>query len=186
MVDVAIGVAWFERLERALTSQHAQDLVDCLAPDAWFRDILICSQAITSRQGSDAILGYLSEKPLPKITTVSLCQSHFDAPTEIHFGPAIHAVSVQFNFETDRMKAKGVAMVLPPQEGEQHGKAISLALILEDWKGLEEPYGQWDGTDHQANGWAGYQEARRKRTEEDPEILIGESSCLPDTMATRN
>lgn len=165
--------SWFDRLSHLLLSGRHEQLTECLTSDAWFRDVMITGSAITSRQGHDAITSYLSDHPLPHFLAVELCTDHFNAPTPIHFGPAIHVTSVQFTFELEKSLGRGVAMVQDGHDGEGP-RAISLALILDEWKGYEERYSQPEVTADDADGWVGVEKRRRRETEEDLEILIRE------------
>ena len=145
----ALAQAWITRANDALARTDAAAFAACIAPEGWLRDILIFRPSMETRRGTALIHSYLSDTLANAgIGALTLDSNPFGAPKAAAFG-LMPVVEAAFDFETPRAVGKGYVRVLRPKEegeeeeelelGEEGPKALMVLLMVQDWKGHEEP-----------------------------------------------
>ena len=183
---------WLASLNTALTSADVDGLLSILEPTAWFRDLLVFTWDIRSSKGHDNIRTYLLDT-LPKahISDVKLDLRDGLKPRFQDIASGMRSVDVAFTFETPKAYGRGNAKVFVPSEGESRNgvvngnavngnaangagalKAISVMMMLSDWKGHEEMGFETSPPGGHTLAWEDVARQRREEVEKDPAVVI--------------
>ena len=175
----SIAASWLAKLSSALQAEDTRAFAATFLPNGWFRDVLTFVWDTRSIRGPDAIASYLSESnrlAKAKVTNITLDKDPYFVPHFVHGPGGSRAVEVGFRYETEHTTGRAYAHL----EGDDKGlwNALTLAMIIVDIKGHEEPQDITTNWDAGGRTWMELEEDRRAQIESNPYVLIGESRIL--------
>lgn len=175
----AIAIAWLTRLSSAIQAADAQTFASTFLPNGWFRDVLTFVWDTRSLRSPSVIASYLSEANRlaeAGITNITVDKDPYFIP---HFVPGpggSSAVEVGFLYETKHAIGRAYAHLEKDDAGSWN--ALTLAMIIVDLKGHEEPENVAANWEADGSTWGELEEQRRVKIESNPHVLIGTSFSL--------
>ncbi|EJC98971.1 uncharacterized protein FOMMEDRAFT_161183 [Fomitiporia mediterranea MF3/22] len=171
-LDVELASSWISAFGEAVSQGNIEALLDCLDPSCWLRDLLIFTPSLETRHGHVAIRVYLQN---------ALCEiqiSNFVLDTDPHgkphasdFGPGTPVIASAFDFETPKALGRGFVRLYYPNDGDTP-KAITVMMMLSDWKGHEETANESGVYDGHNLTWGEVYRRRREEIEKKPQVVI--------------
>ncbi|TDL21200.1 FAD/NAD(P)-binding domain-containing protein [Rickenella mellea] len=145
-----VAAQWFASFSRAIASTDAASVVDLLAEDAFWRDVLALTWDFRTIQRKDRILSFLNDVlPDVKLGELKIKDDHGKGVEFQQPFPDLAWIQVLFTFETSVGIGSGVVRLIPipPTSGSGSGssssewKAHSILTNLEDLKNHPEHIG---------------------------------------------
>jgi cation diffusion facilitator CzcD-associated flavoprotein CzcO len=125
--------AWFGRFTTALEGSDVEALTSLIVAEGWWRDLLALTWNLTTRRGTTAIASMLSDA----FASTSVTKLAIDRELLPHVQN--NWIQGFFYFETPIALGRGVARLVPTDEGEW--AAWTVLTALEDLKGHERSLG---------------------------------------------
>lgn len=172
---VSIAQAWLSGFASALYAEDVDALVALFLPNGWFRDLLTFTWDLRTRHGREEIKEYLLANARNKEISnlqVDLSRSGLE-PTKSLQPNQKYEVEVALTFETPKAWGRGFVRLQQDPDSGNSWKALSVMMMIDNWKGHEEQdfeLGIYDG--HNLS-WQEVQAERKAKTENDPQVLIG-------------
>jgi hypothetical protein len=169
----AIASAWLSTLTQAIQSADPHAFAATLLPHGWFRDVLTFTWDVRSLHGHAAIAQYLAESgrlSAVGVTDITLTKEKYYLPK--FSGPGKDKTAIEAGFDFTTRCALGRGYVHLRKDGEEW-KAVTLATIVIDLKGHEEPVNVAEGWESDGRPWGEIEEDRKEQWGKAPYVLIG-------------
>jgi len=174
-----IASKWLKDFGSFLWNADVEGLASSFCPDGWLRDILVFTWNNRSLCGPEKIVQYIKDSGLKPETF-----SQFELDDRLYFSaeagpltPTTTGVSFGFKFETPIAHGRGYARILQDAQSNEW-KALTVFVAVENLIGHEEVGPELGIYGGHTLAWGDVKEERRKRTEANPYVLIGEQGCV--------
>lgn len=160
-----IGRAWVEAFGQFVSAKDVKGILSTIFAEGWWRDIFAITWDLRTFQGPDKIGKFLEDK----LEDSKFGNITFKSAQYVQAFPDMAWIVAQFEFETTIAKGRGLARLVPTNDG---WKAIIVCTNLEELKDYPEAIGALRNHLPNHGKWA---DARRKEKEfanKDPEVLI--------------
>ena len=174
-----ISNIWLSSFAKSFASGNADAVSTHFLPDGYLRDLLTFSWTFRTLQGYSEIKSFLIDKLSSK--SLSNFEIDYSSPflvpvvDEQSSGPK--TVVAAFTFETQNALGRGIvrlALELGAESRLDRWKAVSVMMMIKDWKGHEEGRSEANLYDTEIT-WPEMQEKRKKSH---IQVLIGKLHAL--------
>lgn len=163
-----VAAKWLSEFARVISAGEVDGVAQTILPNGWFRDVLTFTWDYRALEGSEKIVGYLSEHLHPgQISKVGLAEDGFYAPKYVEATGWVEAV---FLYETPIALGRGHARLAKDEAG--RWKAVTVCMLVEDLKGHEEASYELGIYGDHTLAWGDIYRERRARIEAEPHVLI--------------
>ncbi|KAK0238271.1 FAD/NAD-P-binding domain-containing protein [Armillaria nabsnona] len=180
-----ITSTWVDNFAKALASGEISNVLSCILPDGWLRDILVFTWAHRSLHGHEKISAYLNSDSnnkviSAKISNISLDTREFLTP---EYESVAGTVTSGFLFSTSVGTGCGYVHLLPDAQGVW--KALSVLMMLDELYGHPEDGPELGVYGEHTLAWEEVVKKRREDIEADPHVLIIGAGQTGLTVAAR-
>ncbi|KAK0454074.1 FAD/NAD-P-binding domain-containing protein [Desarmillaria tabescens] len=180
-----IASNWIDDFSKALASGETCNVLSCILPDGWLRDILVFTWANRSLQGHEKISSYLNSDGnnrvvSAKISNVALETKEFLTP---EYASATGSVASGFTFSTSVGTGCGYVHLFPDAQGVW--KALSVLMMLDELYGHPEDGPELGVYGEHTLAWEDVHKKRRESVEANPHVLIIGAGQTGLTIAAR-
>lgn len=173
----ALSLDWFSAFADNIENADVDALLLLFLSDGWFRDLLTFTWDLRTLRGQDEIKPYLAEGLRKRnISNVQMDKRDGMQPKTYVLADGRYVIEFGFVFETSTALGRGFIRLVSEDEEKSIWKALTVMMMIDDWKGYEElAYGCGIYNDHNLS-WEEIQKQRRLEIESDPQVLIGKVS----------
>ncbi len=170
-----IASTWVDNFAKALASGEISNVLSCILPDGWLRDILVFTWANRSLHGHEKISAYLNSDGnnkviSAKISNIALDTREFLTP---EYASVAGTVTSGFLFSISVGTGRGYVHLLPDAQGVW--KALSVIMMLDELYGHPEEGPELGVYGEHTLAWEEVDKKRKEDIEADPHVLISTS-----------
>ena len=170
----ALSLDWFSVFADNIEKADVDALLLLFLSDGWFRDLLTFTWDLRTLRGQDKIKPYLVEGLRKRgISNVQMDKRDGMQPKTYVLADGRYVIEFGFMFETSTALGRGFVRLVAEDEEKSIWKALTVMMMIDDWKGYEElAYGCGMYDDHNLP-WEEMQKQRRLEIERNPQVVIG-------------